>query len=101
MSSFSHRYWVYLITNRPHGTLYIGVTNSLVKRMWQHRTGAFEGFSKRYGLKQLVCFEEFHDVNNAIAREKELKGWLRKRKIDLIEKENPLWRDLSIEMLDM
>ena len=101
MSSHQHRYWVYLITNRPHGTLYIGVTNSLAKRIWQHRTGAFEGFSKRYGLKQLVYFEEFHDVNNAIAREKELKGWLRTRKIELIEKQNPLWRDLSVEMLDL
>ena len=88
-------YWVYIITNRPNGTLYIGVTNSLERRMWQHKTGAMPGFSKRYGLKNLVWFEEFRDINNAIGRETELKGWLRKRKIDLIEKENRLWRDLS------
>lgn len=88
-------YWVYIITNRPHGTLYIGVTNSLQRRMWQHKTGTHEGFSKRYGLKMLVWFEEFRDVNNAINRETVLKSWLRKRKVALIEAENPLWKDLS------
>ncbi|MCC6415045.1 MAG: GIY-YIG nuclease family protein [Opitutaceae bacterium] len=88
-------YWVYIITNRPHGTIYSGVTNSLQRRMWQHKTGACDGFSKRYGLKMLVWFEEFRDIRNAIGRETELKGWLRRRKIKLIEKENRLWRDLS------
>ena len=88
-------YWVYIITNKPHGTLYIGMTNSLESRMWQHKTGKNEGFSKRYGLKDLVWFEEFRDVHNAIRRETELKGWVRRRKIELIEKQNSLWRDLS------
>ncbi|MGA3006993.1 MAG: GIY-YIG nuclease family protein [Opitutaceae bacterium] len=88
-------YWVYILTNKPHGTLYIGVTNSLDRRIWQHKTKALEGFTKRYGLDRLVYFEEFRDVTNAIYREKELKGWLRHKKIDLIQKGNPFWRDLS------
>jgi putative endonuclease len=90
-------YWVYILTNKPHGTLYIGVTNSLERRIWQHKTKAFEGFTKRYGLNRLVYFEEFRDVTDAIAREKEVKGWLRRKKLDLIHKGNPLWRDLSQE----
>jgi putative endonuclease len=92
----THRsYWVYLITNHPHGTLYIGVTNSLHRRVWQHKTGAFDGFSKRYGLNRLVHFEEFRDISNAIVRERALKGWKRDRKAKLIVQANPLWRDLS------
>jgi putative endonuclease len=91
-----HRsYWVYFLTNHPHGTLYIGVTNSLQRRIGQHKSLARDGFSKRYGLNRLVYFEEFRDVRNAIARETELKGWLRKRKIELIKMNNPLWRDLA------
>jgi len=88
-------YWVYIITNRPHGTLYVGVTNDVERRIWQHKGGALEGFSKRYGLKSLVYFERLRDVAAAIGREKQIKGWLRKRKIELIHKTNPLWRDLS------
>jgi putative endonuclease len=73
------------------------VTNSLERRIWQHRTGEQEGFTKRYGLKQLVYFDEFREVRNAIARETELKGWLRRRKIQLIETNNPLWKDLAAD----
>ena len=92
----AHRsYWVYVLTNKPKGTLYVGVTNSLETRIWQHKSKAIEGFSKRYGLDRLVYFEEFRDVNRAIAREKELKGWLRVKKIALVEAGNPAWRDLS------
>ena len=92
----THRsYWVYMITNHPHGTLYIGVTNSLERRIWQHKTGMQKGFTKRYGLKYLVYFEEFRYVRNAITRETQLKGWLRRRKIELIEKNNPMWMDLA------
>ena len=92
----THRsYWVYIVTNRPHGTLYIGVTGSLKRRIWQHRQGEIEGFTRRYGLKRLVYFEEFRDVHNAIARESALKGWRRERKVALIEAENPLWKDLA------
>jgi putative endonuclease len=88
-------FWIYILTNKPHGTLYIGVTNSLDRRIWQHKIKALEGFTKRYGLKRLVYFEEFRDVTNAIAREKELKGWLRRKKVNLVQKDNPLWQDLS------
>jgi len=88
-------YWVYILTNKPHGTLYIGVTNSIDRRVWQHKTKALDGFTKRYGLNRLVYLEELRDAADAIDREKELKGWLRRKKIDLIQKENPPWRDLS------
>jgi putative endonuclease len=90
-------YWVYILARKPHGTLYIGVTNSLQRRLWEHSTGAVEGFTKRYGVQHLVHFEEFRDVSNAIRREKELKGWLRAKKIALIQKENPLWKDLAAD----
>ncbi len=93
-------YWVYILTNKPHGTLYVGVTNSIDRRVWQHKTKALDGFTKRYGLNRLVYFEKFRDAAGAIDREKELKGWLRRKKIDLIQKENPLWRDLSEEWFD-
>jgi len=94
----THRsYWVYILASKPHGTLYIGVTNSLERRVWQHKTKAIEGFTKRYGVERLVYFEEFRDVSNAIAREKEMKGWLRAKKVTLIRKENPLWKDLADE----
>jgi putative endonuclease len=91
---------VYIITNRPHGTLYVGVTNDVVRRIWQHETGALEGFSKHYGLKRLVYFERLRDVTAAIEREKQIKGWLRKRKTELIHQTNPLWRDLSEDWYD-
>jgi putative endonuclease len=90
-------YCVYIITNRRNGTLYIGVTNSLERRIWQHRNKIIEGFSKKYGLSRLVYFEEFREIRDAIARETELKGWLRKRKIELIEQTNPEWNDLTAD----
>ena len=71
------------------------MTNSLERRVWQHKAKAIEGFTKQYNLTQLVHFESFRDVNSAIAREKEIKGWLRKRKLALIEDGNPQWLDLS------
>lgn len=91
----NHSYWVYILTNRRNGTLYVGVTNSLKRRIWEHKAKVLEGFTKQYGLTRLVRFELFRDVNLAIAREKEIKGWLRKRKLALIEAENPGWSDLS------
>jgi putative endonuclease len=84
-----------MLASRPHGTLYIGVTNSLQRRVWQHRTGKVDGFTRRYAVNLLVYFEEFRDIGNAIARETQLKGWLREKKIALIRKENPLWHDLA------
>ena len=92
----AHRnYWVYILTNKPHGTLYIGVTNSLERRTWQHKVGSTEGFTRRYGLNRMVHIENFRGAANAIAREKELKGWLRSKKIALIQAANPLWKDLA------
>jgi putative endonuclease len=88
-------YWVYILASKPHGTLYIGVTNSLERRVWQHKTGVIAGFTKQYAVHQLVWFQDFRGVDNAIARETELKGWLRVKKVALIQKENPLWKDLS------
>ncbi len=88
-------YWVYILTNRYNGTLYVGITGFLPRRIWQHKTGAMEGFTKQYGLDKLVYFESYADVRWAIAREKEIKGWMRKRKIALIEANNPNWDDLS------
>ena len=90
-----HRYWVYVLTNKPNGTLYVGVTNSLERRIWEHKTGAVAGFAKQYGLKRLVYFEEYRDVRKAIDREKEIKGWLRVKKTTLIRQHNPLWKDLA------
>ena len=88
-------YWVYILASGKNGTLYVGVTNSLETRVWQHRNGAAEGFTKRYNVNRLVYFEQFRDIENAIAREKQLKGGSRAKKIALVEKENPEWRDLS------
>ena len=77
-------------------TLYIGVTNNLEKRVYEHKNKMVEGFTKKYNITKLVYFEETNDVNSAIAREKQLKGWLRKKKVALIGSVNPKWRDLSM-----
>ncbi len=91
----NREYWVYILTNKRNGTLYVGVTNSLERRIWQHKTKVIEGFTQKYGLDQLVHFEHFRQVSQAIDREKQIKGWLRHRKLELIEKDNPQWVDLS------
>ena len=90
-----HNYYVYIITNKHRTTLYIGMTNDLGRRVLEHENGETVGFTQRYQLNRLVWFGYFSDVTAAIAREKELKGWLRSKKIALIEKENPRWFDLS------
>ncbi len=87
------------MTNRS-GTLYIGLTNNLTKRVHQHKSGLVEGFTKKYNIKRLLYFETFSDIISAIAREKTIKGWLRKRKIDLINQSNPQWKDLSEDWYD-
>jgi len=89
---------VYILASRPNGTLYIGVTSDLIKRVWEHRSNAVDGFTKRYGVHRLVYFEQFRSMMQAIEREKELKKWKRVWKIELIEKENPDWRDLWPEI---
>jgi putative endonuclease len=93
--SSGRSYWVYILASRRNGTLYIGVTNSLQRRVWQHKTKTHDGFTACYGVDQLVYFEEFRDIENAIRRETALKGWRRDRKIALIEQENVAWDDLS------
>ena len=91
--------WVYMMTNRPNGTLYIGVTSNLIQRASQHRAGEIEGFTQRYNLKRLVYFERHDDIRDAIAREKTLKTWNRAWKDELIAKENPGWDDLYAGIL--
>ncbi len=87
-------YYVYIMASAPRGTLYIGVTNDIVRRAYEHRQGAVPGFTKRYGVKRLVHFEALDDAPSAIAREKLLKGWNRDWKVALIERTNPQWVDL-------
>jgi putative endonuclease len=86
--------WVYVMTNRPNGTLYVGVTNDLARRVWEHREGVGEGFTKRYGLKRLVYFERHDDIGRAIQREKNIKHWPRAWKVRIILDANPSWDDL-------
>jgi putative endonuclease len=88
-------YFVYIMTNRAHGTLYIGVTNDIGRRVWEHKGGVAEGFTKRYGLDKLVWYEPHDDIHLAIQREKTMKTWQRAWKVRLIEKTNPTWDDLS------
>ncbi|MBN2313406.1 MAG: GIY-YIG nuclease family protein [Sedimentisphaerales bacterium] len=89
-----HQYYIYIMTNRS-GTLYIGVTNNIRKRIFQHKNQLVEGFTKKYNINRLLYYETFSDIHSAIAREKSIKGWLRSKKIELIETINPNWADLS------
>jgi putative endonuclease len=91
-----HAYFTYIVASKSR-TLYIGITSDLRHRIFEHKTKAHEGFTSRYNCNRLVRFEQFNDVNVAIAREKELKGWLRSRKIELIQHTNPTWEDLSAD----
>lgn len=86
--------FVYILTNRPNGTLHTGVTADLARRIWEHREGVADGFSKRYGLKHLVYFERHDEISLAIQREKNIKHWSRTWKVRLILAANPQWRDL-------
>lgn len=88
------QYYVYILASRKHGTLYIGMTNDLLRRTHEHREGVVKGFTKRHDVKQLVYFEAFDDVGEALYREKVLKKWRRDWKIALIEGTNPNWHDL-------
>ncbi|MGN6227959.1 MAG: GIY-YIG nuclease family protein [Dyella sp.] len=91
---------VYIMASAERGTLYIGVTGDLKRRVWEHRDGIVEGFTQRYGLKRLVWFEHHADFPAAIAREKQLKKWNRAWKLELIETTNPAWRDRWVDLLD-
>jgi len=87
-------YYVYIMTNRSK-TLYVGITSALVRRVYEHKQKLLEGFTKKYNITKLVYFENTTDVMVAISREKQIKGWLRRKKIALIESANPNWKDLS------
>jgi putative endonuclease len=92
-------YWIYILASRPGGTLYVGVTNDLVRRVYEHREGLIPGFTKRYGVKMLVYYEQYDSPAFAIQREKNIKHWPREWKIDLIVSMNPDWRDLYDEIV--
>jgi putative endonuclease len=85
---------VYILASKRNGTLYVGVTSDLKKRVWEHKNHLVEGFTKRYGVHQLVYYELHAEIVSAIRREKQIKKWNRSWKLDLIERENPKWRDL-------
>ena len=91
-----NQYYTYILSSK-HKNLYIGVTNDLTRRMYEHKHKLLKGHTLKYNIDKLVYFEIFGDINQAIAREKQLKGWLRKRKDELIESMNPTWKDLSEE----
>ena len=88
------QFFVYIMASRRNGTLYIGVTSNLVRRVWHHKQSVVEGFTSKYGIKMLVYFEPHESAESAITREKQLKKWERAWKIRLIEQSNPEWRDL-------
>ena len=92
-------YYIYILASKKNGTLYIGITNELKRRVYEHKNGLIEGFTKKYSVHQLVYYEETADVENAIMREKQLKKWKRAWKIELIEKFNPDWEDFYINII--
>ena len=91
-----YTYYIYILTNQFNTVFYVGVTDNIIKRSFEHRVGLLEGFTKKYRVKKLVYLEEYNDINQAIAREKQLKNWHRDWKIALIKKINPNFIDLSI-----
>ena len=91
-------YAVHILASKRNGTLYTGVTNNLLRRIWEHKNNIVEGFTKKYNVHLLVHYELFTDIRLALAREKEIKQWTRAWKIQLIEKDNPLWKDLYFSL---
>jgi len=89
------QYYVYILTNKSNNVLYIGVTNDLIRRLFEHKTKLVEGFTKKYNLQKLVYYEATNEIESAIKREKQLKNWHRGWKMNLIDQFNPNWRDLS------
>jgi putative endonuclease len=89
---------VYILASRRNGTLYIGVTSDLIKRVWQHKNDVVEGFTKQYGVHMLVWYEPHETMESAIQREKNIKKWNRRWKLALIEKSNPRWKDLFMDL---
>ena len=93
------RYYVYMMTNKLYGVIYIGITNNLIRRVFEHKNHLVKSFTCRYNLEMLVWFEQTEDINSAIAREKQLKNWHRQWKIELIQVQNPNWQDLYESIL--
>jgi len=91
-------YFIYILANKKNGTLYIGITNNLIRRIYEHKNDLIDGFSKKYGIHNLVYYESYNDVRDALNRETQMKKWNRKWKIELIEKSNPEWNDLYNEL---
>ncbi|MFO1520042.1 MAG: GIY-YIG nuclease family protein [bacterium] len=94
-------YFVYILASKKKGTLYVGITSKLAKRVWEHKNKIAKGFTEKYEVNLLVYYETFEDPQNAITREKRLKKWNRDWKIQLIEKNNPGWKDLYEDILDL
>jgi putative endonuclease len=92
-------YYVYILSNQRNGTLYTGITSNLIRRIWEHRNKTVEGFTRKYHVDKLVYFEQYNDPENAIKREKRLKKYNRQWKLELIERENPEWRDLYTDLV--
>jgi putative endonuclease len=94
-----HHYYVYILTRERNSVFYVGVTNNLTRRVYEHKNGIFKGFTEKYNVKMLVYYEYFEDINEAIYREKIIKKWKRKRKISAIESINPHWDDLYFKLI--
>jgi len=94
LNNIKNQYYIYILANKRNGTLYIGVTSNLVKRAYEHKNNIIDGFTKKYNIHKLVYYEISDDIESAIRREKQLKKWNRKWKMNLIEKNNPEWKDL-------
>ncbi len=92
-------YYIYILASKPYGTLYMGVTSDLVRRIWEHRNDFVESFTKKYGVHILVYYEQCESIESAITREKQLKKWKRRWKLDLVEKTNPGWKDLYNDII--
>lgn len=98
MYNTKNQYYIYILTNKRNGTLYIGVTSNLIKRVYEHKNNIIEGFTKKYYIHKLIYYEITNDIESAIRREKQLKKWNRKWKLELIENNNPEWKDLYFEL---
>ena len=95
----TNTYYVYILASKRNGTLYIGVTNDLERRLYEHKNNLVEGFTSRYNVRRLVYYEDVNNIQAALQREKQLKRWTRKWKIELIERTNPEWRDLESDFI--
>ena len=97
--NIKNQYYIYILANKRNGTLYIGVTSNLIKRLYEHKNNIIEGFTKKYNIHKLVYYETTNDIESAIRREKQLKKWNKKWKLEIIEKNNLEWKDLYFELI--